>query len=98
MTRRVDPEGYEVDVLQRLLSFRSMSVLDVGCGEGRTTRYIARDAASVVGVDPDAERIELARCAAEEEGSCPVVYRCADAVTMEFPVASFDAVVFSRSL
>ena len=98
MTSIVDPEGYEVDVLRRLVSFRDMSVLDVGCGDGRTARYIARSAASVIGLDPDAERIALARGTDDENGSSPVDYRCEDAVTMDFPVASFDAVIFTRSL
>jgi 2-polyprenyl-3-methyl-5-hydroxy-6-metoxy-1,4-benzoquinol methylase len=98
MTRIVDPEGYEVDVLRRLVSFRDMSVLDIGCGEGRTARYIARSAASVIGVDPDTERIASARDTDDEEGSCPVDCRCEDAVMMDFPVASFDAVIFTRSL
>ena len=98
MTRIVDPEGYEVDVLRRLVSFRDMSVLDVGCGDGHTARYIGRSAASVIGLDPDAERIALARGKDGEKGSCPLDYRCEDAVTMGFPVASFDAVIFTRSL
>ena len=98
MTSIVDPEGYEVDVLRRLVSLRDMSVLDVGCGDGRTARYIARSATSVIGLDPDAERIALARGTDDEKRSCLVDYRCEDVVAMDYPVASFDAVIFTRSL
>jgi 2-polyprenyl-3-methyl-5-hydroxy-6-metoxy-1,4-benzoquinol methylase len=98
MARIVDPEGREVDVLRRLVSFRNRDVLDVGCGEGRTARHIAREATSVIGLDPDAEKIALARSNDNAEGSCPVDYRCEDAVAIEFPVGAFDAVIFTRSL
>ena len=98
MTRIVDPEGYEVDVLRRLVSFRDMSVLDIGCGDGRTARFIARSAASVIGLDPDAEKIASARNADDGRGTCLVDYRCDDAVTIDFPAAAFDAVIFTRSL
>ena len=98
MTRIVDPAGYEVDVLRRLVSFRDMSVLDVGCGEGRTTRYIGHSAASVIGLDPDEARIALALSTDTEGGGSPPDFRCDDVVTAEFPAASFDAVIFTRSL
>jgi 2-polyprenyl-3-methyl-5-hydroxy-6-metoxy-1,4-benzoquinol methylase len=98
VTSIVDPQGYEVDVLRRLVSFRDMSVLDVGCGDGRTARYIARSAASVIGLDPDAERIGSARHTDDEKGSCPVDFRCEDVVAIDFPDGSFDAVIFTRSL
>jgi ubiquinone/menaquinone biosynthesis C-methylase UbiE len=75
-----------------------MSVLDIGCGDGRTARTLARSAASVIGLDPDTKRIESARAADPEEGSTPVEYLCEDAVTFDFPDASFDAVIFTRSL
>ena len=98
MARIVDPEEREVDVLQQLVAFRGMNVLDVGCGDGRTTRRIARTAASVIGVDPDPERIALARDAGPGESSGDVAFRVGDAVTLEFPAGKFDAVVFTRSL
>ena len=60
MVRIVDPDEREVEVLERIVSFRDMQVLDVGCGDGRTARRIARTAASVIGIDPDAERIAAA--------------------------------------
>ena len=98
MVRIVDPEEREVEVLRRLVTFRGMNVLDVGCGDGRTARRIARTAASVIGVDPDPERIAKARSAAPEDGSCDLRFLDEDAVTLDFPAAEFDAVVFTRSL
>ena len=92
-------EGFILRQLDALAPDEGWSrILDVGCGDGRTARYIARSATSVIGLDPDAERIALARGTDDEKSSCPVAYRCEDAVTMDFPVAFFDAVIFTRSL
>ncbi len=98
MARTVDPEEREIDVLQRLLPLRGMDVLDLGCGEGRTARRIARTAASVTGVDPDADRIAVARAATAEDGSCPTQFVTEDALKLDLPAAHFDAVIFTRSL
>jgi ubiquinone/menaquinone biosynthesis C-methylase UbiE len=94
MARIVDPEGREEKILRELADFRNKDVLDMGCGDGRTTRSIALTAGSVLGVDPDDEAIAVAR-------ACPtdrVRFEVADAVSVDLPAASFDAVVFSRSL
>ena len=98
MTRIWDPRERELEVLTRLTSFRGMDVLDVGCGQGRTARRIARGAASVLGLDPDEEKITLARKAEPEEGSDRLEFLAADVVVHDFPPGSFDAVVFTRSL
>jgi len=98
VVRIVDPEEREVEVLRWLVTFRGMNVLDVGCGDGRTARRIARTAASVVGVDPDPERVAQAREAASEDCSCDPEFVVEDIVTLDFPAATFDAVVFTRSL
>jgi 2-polyprenyl-3-methyl-5-hydroxy-6-metoxy-1,4-benzoquinol methylase len=57
-----DPEGYETDALNRVMpSFAGLQVLEIGCGDGRLTRRYARDAASVMAIDPDEDAIALLR-------------------------------------
>src|SRR5689334_5947876 len=51
-------------LVDRLAIAEGMRVLDVGCGTGRLTRFIAERVGAngdVVGVDPLPDRIELAR-------------------------------------
>lgn len=98
MTRIYDPDNREAAVLAGLVSFEGLEVLDVGCGEGRTSRTIARTAAAVTGVDPDAKRIEVARSTDPEPGSCPITFRAEEIMEVELPTSSYDAVVFGRSL
>ncbi len=94
MARIVDPEGRETEVLHRLVTLQGKNVLDIGCGDGRTTRNLTQTAASVLGIDPDTERIALARDAGAER----CTFRVEDTVTLDLPSAGFDVVVFSRSL
>ena len=97
MARVVDPGGHEPEALRRLVEFRGKDVIDIGCGDGRTTRQIALTAASVLGVDPDVDAIARARDAAGDEAD-GITFTAADAVALDLPPASFDVVVFSRSL
>jgi len=94
----VDPEERELEALRGLVAFRGLDVLDVGCGEGRTAHRIARTAASVLGIDPDRERIARAAAAPPEDRACEPVFRAVDVVGLDLPAARFDVVVFTRSL
>jgi ribosomal protein L11 methylase PrmA len=57
----LDPEGVHLAALYRLGDFRSRRVLELGCGDGRLTVGIARDAEHVLAFDPDAAAVERAR-------------------------------------
>jgi SAM-dependent methyltransferase len=67
--------------------------LDVGCGEGRTTRDLLARGHQVVAIDSSAPLVRHAR-AADPDGS----YLLADAAALPFPDASFDLVVAYNSL
>lgn len=67
--------------------------LEVGCGEGRVTRDLARRGHRVVAVDATAQLIKLAR----DADTTSNYIRC-DAAALPFAAASFDLVVFYNSL
>ena len=73
-------------------------MLELGCGDGRLTPGIARDAASVLAFDPDAEAVERARQSLPAELAQRVSYRVASGKEIELEPVSFDLVVFSWSL
>ncbi len=98
MTRVLDPEGAHLAALRRLGAFRGRRVLELGCGDGRLTPGIARDAASVLAFDPDAEAVERARQSLPAELAQRVSYRVASGKEIELEPVSFDLVVFSWSL
>ena len=98
MTRLLDPEGAHLAALRRLGDFRGQRVLELGCGDGRLTVGIARDAVHVVAFDPDRDAVERARCSIPSELRERVTYRVASGKELEVEPHSFDATVFSWSL
>ena len=98
MTPVLDPEGVHLAALNRLGDFQGRRVLELGCGDGRLTLGIAKDAAHVVAFDPDAEAVESARRSLPAEFADRVTYRVASGKEIEVKPHSFDLVVFSWSL
>jgi SAM-dependent methyltransferase len=68
--------------------------LDLACGEGRNSIWLAQRGWQVTGIDFSAEAIRTARTLTEgAEGPMPTVdWRCADATTVQLP-AEFDLVL-----
>ncbi len=95
MARTVDPQGRELALIGRVADLAGQEVLDIGCGDGRTSRRLAGRGATVLGVDPDEAAIALARTATAG-GRCR--FRAVDVLDLALPPSSFDLVVFSRSL
>jgi SAM-dependent methyltransferase len=71
----------------------SMHVLDVGCGNGLTTREAARRAATATGVDLSARMLDVARGRAAAEGLTNVSFVQADAQVADLGEARFDRVI-----
>jgi SAM-dependent methyltransferase len=95
---------------QRLLAARihwmisqvdGTEVLDIGCGQGIAALLLAREGRRAVGIDRDFELIEWARerCGAEPEAvRRRLVYELAEATSLPFQDASFDAVLLGAVL
>jgi 2-polyprenyl-3-methyl-5-hydroxy-6-metoxy-1,4-benzoquinol methylase len=98
MTRVLDPEGAHLAALRRLADFRGRQVIELGCGDGRLTVPVAREAASILAFDPDAEAVERARESLRAELASRVDYRVASGKELEVERGSFDLALFSWSL
>jgi trans-aconitate methyltransferase len=89
-----DPEGHEVTALTAMVpSFASRRVLEIGCGSGRLTERYARQAGSVIAIDPDEDAIAEMR-----EALPDVDARAAGINTFALPPHSVDIVLFAWSL
>lgn len=71
-------------------------VLDVGCGTGPTTRDAAAAVGAegaVTGLDVSSEMLDAAATVAAPDGSAPIAWEVADAVSWDAPEGAFDVVV-----
>ena len=72
--------------------------LDAGCGEGRLLPWLAARSARLVAVEPDAERLALARSLVEGTADAAKVDFCNAAVQDADVGADFDVIVSSHVL
>jgi len=75
------------DALLRPVSTGAKRGLDVGCGEGETSRMLRRHTTSVVALDPHDPSIAEARSFADD-----IEYLVGDLESINLPKASFDVV------
>ena len=57
----LDPEGTHLSSLRRLADFKTASVIEVGCGDGKLTSGLTEEAASVFAFDPEADAFATAK-------------------------------------
>lgn len=98
MSFRIDPQGVETSVINDLVDFEGLRVLEVGCGNGRMTWRFADKASSVLAVDVDEEKIEAAKRATPDHLRSKVRFEVSDISQTPPPGDSFDAAVLSYSL
>lgn len=75
---------------------RCPTALDVGCGTGAFTRLLAERADHVLGLDLSPEMVRVAQERSRAQSN--VVYRVADVMQVDLPVASFDCIVSIATL
>lgn len=91
------PYSSTTDVARELLDIKGNRILDVGCGEGRFTRFLAQAGATVTGLDVRQAVLDRAAARSKKEG-VTVEWIQGRAEAMPFEDESFDIVVFSNSL
>jgi 2-polyprenyl-3-methyl-5-hydroxy-6-metoxy-1,4-benzoquinol methylase len=95
-----DPEENESRSLFRLADLRGHEILEVGCGDGRLTWRIARQAARVLAIDPFEPSILRARSQLPHDLEATVEFRHATFrdFASTWPPASYDTLILSWSL
>ena len=81
--------------IDALVPLEGARVLEVGCGDGRLTGFAAARATTVYAFDPNAERVETARAAAETER---VRFGVHGAETLDVARETFDVALCGWSL
>src|SRR2546428_12904955 len=80
------------------LDLRGLRVADIGAGEGRLALGAARDAASVLAVDPDRSALARGRAEAKRHSVSNVKFSEGAAQSLRLPDASLDVGIFSLTL
>ena len=94
----VDPEGHDLAVVMRHVSFGGKDVLEIGCGEGRLTLQYAQLARSVTAIDPSPKAIASANRRLPNDLRGRLRFRVASGEFLPFQDASFDVVFYTWSL
>jgi SAM-dependent methyltransferase len=81
-----------------LPDLNGMEVIDLGCGEGRNTRLLARRGARMTGIDLASKMIDAAQCAETDEPLGIQYQVCSYTSLNGFPDASFDAAISTMAL
>lgn len=94
----IDPEGRELEALQKYVSLKDKKVLEVGCGDGRLTFKYANLAMYVIAIDVNAEEIKEAMSKTPPELSSRLEFQVGNGDNLLFEDESFDVVFLAYSL
>lgn len=98
LRRTLGEEALRREAARMLELSPAARVLDLGCGLGFHLPQLAENAAEVVAVDTDAERVEAARAQIRDHGWKHVRALLWDGEKLPFETGSFDAVLCASSL
>jgi ubiquinone/menaquinone biosynthesis C-methylase UbiE len=93
-----DPEGREPEAIGAAVELDGARVFEVGCGNGRLTRFLAARAREVYAFDPKPESIAEATASLAEELRERVRFAAHDAEALDLPRRRFDLALCGWSL
>ena len=88
-----DKEELEKKKLETYTDLQDHDILEIGCGNGRITKWLAPKAKQYKAIDPDKRSIDDARSSVDG-----VDFRIGSGERLEFENNSFDVVLFTLSL
>lgn len=89
----IPSDDIELEKIDEFVKLEGKKVLEIGCGDGRLSSFLSRNAENLVAIDPDEARIGAARQTVQG-----VDFRIGSGEALEFPENSFDLVFFGFSL
>ena len=93
-----DVQGVEPTAIAEVADLDGVRVLEVGCGDGRLTRFAASHARAVYAFDPDGERVRTAEAALSPELRKRVSFGVHDADALDVERRRFDLALCGWSL
>jgi ubiquinone/menaquinone biosynthesis C-methylase UbiE len=93
-----DPDGDEPAAIAALVELDGTRVLEVGCGSGRLTRYLAARAREIYAFDPKSESVAQAKASLTDELRQRVQFAVHDAEALDLPRRRFDLALCGWSL
>jgi SAM-dependent methyltransferase len=90
-----DATGRQAKTIREFLAEGALAALDVGCGLGAKTSFIARHVKGTVGIDPNAGDVREAQ---NRYGGRHLSFLVAGAEMLCFADGSFDVIFFNESL
>ncbi len=76
-----------------IIDFCHKDILEIGCGDGSISQFLARGAKSYTAVDPDLDKINIARALETD-----IEFKTGSGQDLDFDDESFDLVLFTLSL
>ena len=98
MPSHLDPEEHETRYLHSLAPLPGATVLEIRCGNGRLLSRYAAAARQVVGIEPRAEPLALARRSLPPRLRPKVTFVQAKAEALPFRAGAFEVVLLAWSL
>ena len=97
MSLQKDPERTETKYLHKFTDYEGKRVIEIGCGDGRSTWQYAKLARFVAGIDLEANDLRVATIDRPSDLEFSVVFTRADSIHLPFSKETFDLAILAWS-